>query len=174
MIPPSNSRKKWEEEKETLRDSGDTNRVMPELFTGGKLLFEGFKILPERVVLLQHLLLGYRKFEPVDEVSERVFMQDIVAVESPFVPLKVESILPSPQSIKCFPITVETAQALIRMLERLSRQRTDLLDQAHLDKFVETIELTNALFAEVDLEHRREPPIMPPRETLANPNLGFR
>lgn len=104
-------------------------------------------------MLLEHLLLGDRQLKPVNKVGEGIFVEDIVAVEGAVLPLEIETILASAESIEGSSVSMKATEAVVRVFKLFSRERADLLHQTHLNKLIEFVQLPNALLAEIYLKH---------------------
>lgn len=104
-------------------------------------------------MLLSQKFAGYGKFGAEDEISQGVFMENVVGKEGVAQLFKINAKLTRPHSIIGLASPMEATQILVRVIELLLGQSAHHFDQDHLRSGVELIELAHTLLAEIDLEH---------------------
>jgi hypothetical protein len=114
---------------------------------------ERIEVFPERFVLFKHLFLGYRQLESEKEIGEGIAVQDVVAVKHVALTLKIDAEFVCPEAVKNFVFAVKTADFTGGLQELFRFQAADLIDQSELSEDVQFIELSDALFTEIELKH---------------------
>ncbi len=116
-------------------------------------MFEGIEILPERRVLLCKLFFGNGQFRAVDEIRERIFVQDTDRIERSAVALEIDPVLAGTQTKGGFAIPLEGSQRLFRMVELVLSQVAERIDDGKLLHGWKLFQLSESLIAKSYLKH---------------------